>query len=142
MNISSLLKTAAYQPMDRIAALGLGKSMSQAGQDFDAINASLKSGDLSSAKSSFNDLKKVLQSAGSIGAANTVRNDFDLLGKALGSGDVSSAQHDLEQLQNDVKSIVQQNHEHAPGLPIRVPGVNLYQAGLSAISSIGRTLSV
>ncbi len=141
MNIAAFIKPASYQPIDRIAALDLGKNLSQAGQDFDAINASLKSGDLSGAKTSFNDLRKVLQSAGSIGAANSVKNDFDLLGKSLGSGDVSSARQDLEQLKSDVQSIAQQNSGQRPtGLPVRIPGLNVYQAAATAAGNITRFL--
>lgn len=137
MNISALHQ-AAYQPIARIPANGLGKTLNQAGQDFQALSASLSSGDTSGAQSSFDDLKKLLQSAGSIGAANSVKNDFDLLGKALSSGNVGEARKDFQQLQTDVQSIAQHALGHQPGLPMRLPGGALLQSGLSAAKSLAR----
>ena len=137
MNISSLLQ-AAGRPTVHYPPNGLGKTLNQASQDFKALSASLSSGDTSSAKSSFNDLKKMLQSAGSIGAAKSVQNDFDLLGKAIGSGDVTAARKDLKQLQSDVQSITQQGLGQVRGLPVHRPGVGLVQSGLSAAKSIAR----
>src|SRR5258708_13246955 len=136
MNIASL-QQAAYQPIDRSPALGLGKKLDQARQDFEALSTSLQSGNLPGAQNSFNDLKKLLVSAGSIGAANSVKNDFDTLGKAIGSGDLPAAKKDLSQLQNDVQSIVK-GYLHPSGLPVRLPAGNVYQAGLIPAKRISR----
>ena len=128
------LQPIPYQPIGHIQALGQGKKLNEANQNFDGLSASLSSGSVTSARSSFNELKKLLQSAGSIGAASTVKNDFDALGKALGSGDVLSARQELSQLQNDIQSAV---HAHAPGHPTR-PGGGNSQALLGGIKSIVR----
>ncbi len=136
MHITSLLQ-AGYQPIERNPALGTGKTSDQAKQSFEAMSASLNQGDVSGAQSSFSDLKKLLASAGSIGAANSVKNDFDSLGKALGERDVPAAQKNLAQLKTDVQGIMQQGHGHMPGLPTRLPlGGTVYQAGISAAKSI------
>ena len=136
MHITSLLQ-AGSQPIERNPATGMGKTFAQAKQNFELMSASLNQGDVSGAQSSFSDLKKLLSSAGSIGAANSVKNDFDSLGKALGARDVPAAQKEFTRLKTDVQAIMQPGHGHMPGLPTRLPvGGTVYQAGLSAARSI------
>lgn len=131
------LQHPSYQPIERHPSIGLGKTLDQARQDFADLSASLGSGDVPGARTSFNDLKKLLASAGSIGAANSVTNDFEALGKALASGDLPSARKDLTQLQKDVSAA---GHSHSPGLPAlpsgvsAVPGLGAIQTGLRLLA--------
>ena len=135
MNLTAL-NQASYMPIERIPAIGLGKTLSQANQEFHALSESLQSGDVASAQSSLGDLKKLLQSAGSIGAASAVKNDFASLGKDLGVGDVASAQQDLSRLKGDVQSIAKHGH-WMPGMPKRLSG----GTALSAVAGVGRLLA-
>ena len=140
MTLTSL-QQAVNQPMERMPGFGPGKVMTQAKEDFAKLSESLTNGDTAGAQSTFADLKKVLQSAGSIASASSVQNDFASLGKNLGIGDVSSAQQDLSRLQSDLKA-AGQGHGIISGLPTRLPGGgNLYSAGLSAVKSVGRLLA-
>lgn len=139
MNLS-VLPQSAYAPIERIPAFGLGKAL---GQDFRQLSESLGSGDVEGAQSTFNDLKKLLQSTGSIGAATSVKDSLDSLGKDLGAGSVSLAQQDLRQLQSDLQTVVQANRVPLPGLPVHLPAP--YRGGLDvakrALQSLGRVFA-
>ena len=142
MHLTSLA-AGSFQPLDRIPAFGLGKILSKAKEDFQSLSGSLGSGDVAGAQNTLADLKKLLQSTGSIGAANSVKSDLDSLGKNLGAHNVPSALQDLNQLQTDLQSSIQQNRGRLPGLPVRLPGAGgIYQAGLSAsktaVQTVGR----
>jgi hypothetical protein len=94
------------------------------------LTGALQSGNLSSAKSAFSDLRQLLIGAGSIGAANSLKSDFDALGKALGSGDVCTARQDLAQVKTDAQSALQSQ------MPRKSSGHNLQR-----LLSTGRTLA-
>ena len=138
MHITSL-QQASYRPIEHMPSFGLGKTLSQANQDFQALTESLMSGDVASAQGTLSDLKKLMQSAGSIGAATSVQNGIASLTKDLGSGDIQSAKQDAQRLQTNLAVAVQNNR--GPGLPVRLPGGGVLQAGLSAAKTVGHLLA-
>jgi hypothetical protein len=140
VTLTSLSKAVSIQPLDRILAFGVGKTLNQADQTFQSVKASLNTNDLSSAKSGLSDLKKLLQSTGAIGAANSIQSDFTAIGTALGAGNVTAAQKNLQQLQTDVQVSVQQNRGPLPRLLASLPGGNLYQAGLGTAATAAKTI--
>ena len=139
----STLQQGGYAPIERVPAFGLGglaNKLSHANQDFRQLSEALNSGDVEGAQSTFNDLKKVLQSAGSIGAASSVKDSLDSLGKDLGSGSVSLAQQDLRRLQTNLESVAGKSRNSQPGLPVRLPGGVAYQTGLAVARSAAQTV--
>ena len=121
MNISSIGQTAA-QLIQKVQSQSLGGARRQDGNNnFAALSGALKSSDLSSASKAFSDIRNLLTSAGSIGAANHLKTDLDAIGKALRSGDLNQARQDISQLKADVRSALQPRHGVAePGRPSAV----------------------
>lgn len=138
MHLTSL-QQASNRPIEHMPAFGLGKTLSQANEDFQALSESLTSGNVTGAQSALSDLKKLMRSAGSIGAATSVQNGIASLTKDLGSGDVASAKQDAQQLKTDLAVAVANNR--GPGLPVRLPGGGLLQTGLLAVRTVGHLLA-
>ena len=133
MNIGAAIPKTSFQPAERIGFADGGKRLHQIREDFQSISNSLSSGDVTTAKSSFADLKKLLQSAGTVGAASTAHCAFDLLGKDLEVGDISLAQRDFARLTGAAGSSQEKERGQNPaGLPTRLP---LYQVGLNAVKT-------
>jgi len=124
MNISSIM-----QQLGLAQGPGPGTKQDQNGNAFAALSGALSSGNLSGARSAFTDVKQLLISAGSIGAANSLKNDFDSLDKALGSGDLSAARKDLAQLKTDAQAAWQVQ------TPTKAP-----RHSLQSLLGTGRTL--
>lgn len=138
MHLTSL-QQASYRPIEHMPSFGLGKTLGQANQDFQALSESLTAGDVTGAQSALTDLKKLMQSAGSIGAATSVQNGIASLTRDLGSGDVASAKQDAQQLKSDLAVAVANNR--GPGLPVRLPGGGLLKTGLLAARTVGHLLA-
>jgi len=126
MNISSLLQQiGAFQPQKPGTNQGMG------GGAFAALSGALTSGNLPGAQKALTDMKQLLISAGSIGAANSLKNDFDALGKAIGSGDASAARTSLAQLARDAQA----------GLGAETSRKPPPHGGLQKLLGSGRTLA-
>jgi len=126
MNISSLLQQIrAFQPQKP------GANPASGGNAFAELSGALNSGNLPGAQKALTDMKQLLISAGSIGAANSLKNDFDALGKAIGSGDTSAARTSLAQLARDAQA----------GLGAETARKPPAYGGLQGLLGSGRTLA-
>jgi hypothetical protein len=97
MLVASLLRQAGSQVANGLAGHGGGvHAGNQAGKAFSALKGAITSGNSSGTRNALSDVRKLLSSAGAIGAANSVQNKLNSIGAALksssrSSGHVSSA---------------------------------------------------
>jgi hypothetical protein len=88
-------------------------------QDFQQLQAALKSGDLKAAQEAYAKLKQDLpapKSSSSTSTSSQPKTDFDAIGTALQSGDLAGAQKAFATLQQDVQSArgARGHHHHHP----------------------------
>jgi hypothetical protein len=87
-------------------------NMKQMRANFDQLQQSLASGDLTGAQAAYSSIQQLQGSNPPPGGANsTMQQDFAALGQVLQSGDVTGAQKAFAQTQSDMKS---SRHAHRP----------------------------
>jgi hypothetical protein len=90
MLIASLLRHAGSQVAQGLKSQGGGASGgTQASRAFKSLKGAITSGNSSKTQVALSDIRKLLASAGSIGAANSVQNQLNSIGAALKSGSSS-----------------------------------------------------
>ncbi len=94
-------------------------SFQQIKNDWQSLEKSLQSGDLTGAQKAFANLQHGQQSMGPPpgGENDMIKSDFDALSSALSSGDIDAAQDAFTKLQADMQAMRPQPGQQPPGGP-------------------------
>ena len=133
--VSSGISSSSFQQMQA--------NMKQMKAEFDQLQQSLASGDLTGAQAAYSSIQQLQGSNPPPGGANSkMQQDFAALGTALKSGDVAGAQKAFAQMQSDMKASRQAHRPQADDSSASSASTILSSANSASSNSSGVDVSV